>query len=108
MGPDKAQALSERRRRNCGGNGPAQGDRGLMSGEYTHRPVLLEECIQALHIQPEGIYVDGTLGRGGHAMEIARRLTTGRLLCIDRDRQALEEGSVRLAWRGSRQSSWRW
>ena len=42
---------------------------------YTHRPVLLEECIQALNIQPEGIYIDGTLGRGGHSEEIVRRLS---------------------------------
>jgi len=65
---------------------------------YTHRPVLLEECIQALNIQPEGIYIDGTLGRGGHSEEIVRRLSgRGRLICIDRDRQALEAGQARLA-----------
>ena len=45
--------------------------------EYTHKPVLLDACIQALNIRPDGIYVDGTLGRAGHSMEIARRLTTG-------------------------------
>ena len=73
-----------------------------MCGGYTHRPVLLEECIQGLAIRPDGIYVDGTLGRGGHSEEIAKRLTAGgRLLCIDRDRQALEEGAARLApWAG--------
>ena len=43
--------------------------------EFTHKPVLLAECIEALHIRPEGIYVDGTLGRAGHSREIARRLT---------------------------------
>ena len=42
--------------------------------EFTHKPVLLAECIEALHIRPEGIYVDGTLGRAGHSREIARRL----------------------------------
>ena len=69
-----------------------------MREEYAHRPVLLEECVQALHVRPDGVYIDGTLGRGGHAEQIARRLTPGgRLICIDRDRQALEEGSVRLA-----------
>ncbi|WP_297242588.1 16S rRNA (cytosine(1402)-N(4))-methyltransferase, partial [uncultured Flavonifractor sp.] len=52
---------------------------------YTHKPVLLEECIQALAIRPDGIYLDGTLGRAGHSREIARRLTTGRLICVDRD-----------------------
>ena len=55
--------------------------------EFTHKPVLLAECIEALHIRPEGIYVDGTLDRGGHSREIARRLTTGRLICVDRAEQ---------------------
>ena len=45
---------------------------------YGHRPVLLEECLDALCIRPDGVYVDGTLGRAGHSLEIARRLTTGR------------------------------
>ena len=53
--------------------------------EYTHKSVLLDECIEGLAIRPEGTYVDGTLGRAGHSREIARRLTTGRLVCIDRD-----------------------
>ncbi len=70
----------------------------MMSVDYAHRPVLLEECIEALQIKPEGLYVDGTLGRGGHSEQIAKRLTQGgRLICIDRDSQALAEGSVRLA-----------
>lgn len=68
--------------------------------EYTHKPVLLDECIQALNIRPEGVYVDGTLGRAGHSREIARRLTTGRLICIDRDLAAIEAAQERLApWR---------
>ena len=58
--------------------------------EFTHKPVLLAECIEALHIRPEGIYVDGTLGRAGHSREIAQRLTTGRLVCIDRDQAAID------------------
>ena len=58
--------------------------------EYTHQPVLLNECIQGLAIRPEGVYVDGTLGRAGHSREIAKRLTTGRLLCIDRDQAAID------------------
>ena len=58
--------------------------------EFVHRPVLLDECIQALAIRPEGIYLDGTLGRAGHSREIARRLTTGRLICVDRDQAALD------------------
>ena len=66
--------------------------------EEKHCPVLLEECMQALNIRPDGIYIDGTLGRGGHSEQIARRLSgTGRLICIDRDQQALEEGAQRLA-----------
>ena len=48
--------------------------------EYQHRPVLLDECIDALAIKPDGIYLDGTLGRAGHSREIAKRLTTGRLI----------------------------
>ena len=69
-----------------------------MSEAYGHRPVLLEECLEALAIRPDGTYLDGTLGRGGHSEGIARRLGPGgRLLCIDRDRQALDEASVRLA-----------
>ena len=65
--------------------------------EYTHKPVLLDACIQALNIRPDGIYVDGTLGRAGHSREIARRLTTGRLICIDRDQAAIDAARVRLA-----------
>ena len=65
--------------------------------EYTHRPVLLRECLEGLAIRPEGTYLDGTLGRGGHAREIAARLTTGRLLCIDRDQAALDAARERLA-----------
>ena len=69
-----------------------------MGEMYLHRPVLLHECIEALAIRPDGIYLDGTLGRGGHSEEIAKRLSDkGRLLCIDRDRQALEEAGRRLA-----------
>ena len=68
--------------------------------EFTHKPVLLAECIEALHIRPEGVYVDGTLGRAGHSREIAKRLTTGRLLCIDRDQAAIDAAEERLApWR---------
>ena len=65
-----------------------------MSETFTHRPVLLNECIQALNIRPEGVYVDGTLGRAGHSREIARRLTTGRLICVDRDQAALEAAGI--------------
>ena len=68
-----------------------------MSEEFTHRPVLLDECIQGLNIHPDGIYLDGTLGRAGHSREIARRLTTGRLICVDRDQAALDAAQDRLA-----------
>ena len=64
--------------------------------EFTHKPVLLDECIEALNIRPDGVYVDGTLGRAGHSREIARRLTTGRLICIDRDMAAIEAARERL------------
>ena len=65
--------------------------------EYTHKPVLLDECVKALNIRPSGTYVDGTLGRAGHSREIAKRLTTGRLICIDRDSAAIEAARERLA-----------
>ena len=65
--------------------------------ELTHRPVLLDECIEGLNIRPEGIYLDGTLGRAGHSREIARWLTTGRLICVDRDQAALDAAQNRLA-----------
>jgi 16S rRNA (cytosine1402-N4)-methyltransferase len=61
-----------------------------------HTPVLLEEVIEWLRIQPEATYVDATTGTGGHAIEIARRLTTGRLVGMDRDPQALEIARERL------------
>ncbi len=67
-----------------------------MSEPFTHRPVLLDECMEALNIRPDGIYVDGTLGRAGHSREIARRLTTGRLICVDRDQAALDAARERL------------
>ena len=65
--------------------------------EFHHVSVLLDECIEALNIKPDGIYVDGTLGGAGHSSQIARRLTTGRLIGIDRDEVALKAASERLA-----------
>lgn len=65
--------------------------------KLTHQPVLLSECLEGLNIRPDGIYVDGTFGRGGHSMEIAKRLETGRLICIDRDQAALEAGKIRAS-----------
>ena len=65
---------------------------------FGHKPVLLEECLTALHIKPDGVYVDGTLGRAGHSLEIAKRLANGgRLICLDRDETAIEAAKVRLA-----------
>ncbi len=68
-----------------------------MSEGFTHKPVLLDECIQALNIKPDGGYVDGTLRQAGHSREIAQRLTTGRLYCIDRDMAAIDAAEERLA-----------
>ncbi len=64
--------------------------------EFHHVSVLLEECIEALSIKPDGIYVDGTLGGAGHSSRIAAELTTGRLIGIDRDPVALEAAGERL------------
>lgn len=65
--------------------------------EFIHKPVLLRESIEALNIRPDGIYVDGTLGRAGHSREVAQRLITGRLICIDRDGAAIDAAKERLA-----------
>jgi 16S rRNA (cytosine1402-N4)-methyltransferase len=61
-----------------------------------HTPVLTEEALHWLRVKPEGAYLDATLGLGGHAFEIARRLTTGRLIGLDRDEQALEIARQKL------------
>lgn len=63
---------------------------------FAHTSVLLEETIEQLHIRPDGIYVDGTLGGGGHSLEICRRLTTGRLIGIDQDADAIAAAGERL------------
>ncbi len=66
-----------------------------------HISVLLNECVESLNIRPGGIYVDGTLGLGGHSSEIAKRLAGGRLIAIDRDETAIERSRERLApWSG--------
>ena len=67
-----------------------------------HVSVLLDECIRYLNIRPDGVYVDGTLGMGGHSEAIASRLTTGRLIGIDRDDRALAFAGERLAPFGER------
>lgn len=63
---------------------------------FSHYPVMLSECLLGLAIKPDGIYVDGTLGRAGHSREIAKQLTSGRLICIDRDQAALDAAPARL------------
>ena len=65
--------------------------------EFSHRSVLLDECIEALAIKPDGIYLDGTLGGAGHSLEIVKRLEGGRLIGVDRDEVALDAARERLA-----------
>lgn len=65
--------------------------------EFKHKPVMLKECIQALMIKPDGIYVDGTLGGAGHSLEIVKKLSKkGQLIGIDKDEQALKAASNKL------------
>ena len=68
-----------------------------MMDEPRHFSVLLNECIENLNIKPDGVYLAGTLGLGGHSYQIASRLSTGRLICIDRDETAIERAGKRLA-----------
>ena len=65
--------------------------------EFHHVSVLLDECIEGLNIKPEGTYVDGTLGGAGHSSQIAKRLTTGHHIGIDRDPVALKVAGERMA-----------
>jgi 16S rRNA (cytosine1402-N4)-methyltransferase len=66
--------------------------------KFSHYSVMLGECIESLNIKPDGIYVDGTCGGGGHSFEIASRLSeNGRLICIDQDSDALSAAGKRLA-----------
>lgn len=65
--------------------------------EAKHFSVMLNECIENLNIKPDGVYLDGTLGMGGHSYQIASRLGSGRLICIDRDETAIERAGRRLA-----------
>ena len=64
--------------------------------EFKHVPVMLNECIEGLNIKPTGIYLDGTLGGAGHSSEIVKRLTTGKLIAIDKDEEALAVAKERL------------
>jgi 16S rRNA (cytosine1402-N4)-methyltransferase len=67
-----------------------------------HVPVLLRETLELLDVQPEGTYIDATLGAGGHAQEVLKRLGSGKLLGLDRDPQALEAARARLAGFGEK------
>ncbi len=64
--------------------------------DFKHLPVLLDETIEGLNIKPDGVYVDGTVGGGGHSYEIARRLESGRLIAVDRDPDAIKAAGERL------------
>lgn len=64
--------------------------------DFHHIPVLLNETIQALNLRPDGLYADGTMGGGGHSGEIARQLTTGRLIGFDQDEEAICASRERL------------
>ena len=65
--------------------------------EFQHRSVLLYETIDGLHVKPDGVYVDGTLGGGGHSLEICRRLgAKGSIIGIDQDAAAIEAAGIRL------------
>ena len=64
---------------------------------FSHIPVLLQQCLDGLAIRPDGVYLDGTAGGAGHSKEIAARLTTGRLIALDQDPDAVAAASERLA-----------
>ena len=65
--------------------------------EFVHNTVLLNEAVDVMNIKPDGIYVDGTAGGGGHSSLIASKLTTGRLISIDKDPDAIEAATKRLS-----------
>ncbi len=67
------------------------------AADFSHYSVLLDETVDLLNIKPDGIYCDLTLGGGGHSEQIVKRLTTGRLVCIDADTTAIEASKIRLA-----------
>ncbi len=68
-----------------------------MNSNFYHLPVLLDEVLKGLDIKPEGVYIDGTCGGAGHSLEIAKKLSRGTLLGIDRDPDAVQAASERLA-----------
>lgn len=65
--------------------------------DFKHQSVLLEECISGLNIKADGIYIDGTAGGAGHSVEIAKRLKTGKLIAIDKDKAAIKVATARLS-----------
>ena len=73
-----------------------------MELNFSHRPVMLDECIENLAIKPDGIYVDGTAGGGGHSFAIASRLEGGKLIAIDQDEAAIAAAGAKLAPLGER------
>jgi len=75
---------------------------GTENQAFSHRSVLLDECIEALAIKPEGIYIDGTAGGGGHSFEIAKHLDGGRLIAIDQDEAAIAAAGKKLEIYGER------
>jgi 16S rRNA (cytosine1402-N4)-methyltransferase len=77
---------------------------GEVSNGAPHTPVMLQEVLEWLRIRPDGIYVDATLGAGGHSEAIAERLSSGRLISLDRDEQALRIARERLTRFGSKVS----
>jgi 16S rRNA (cytosine1402-N4)-methyltransferase len=79
----------------------ASGERRASEGA-PHTPVMLEEVLEWLRVKPDGTYIDATLGAGGHSAAIAERLTSGRLISLDRDAQALELGRARLKTFGAK------
>ena len=94
--------MDSRIRAAAGGVG-ADGERKEGRVEFRHTSVLLEEAVESLHVSPDGIYVDGTLGGGGHSFEIAKRLSKGgRLIGIDQDAAAIEAAGKRLGEFGDR------
>ena len=75
----------------------------MMEGQvFSHVSVLLQECMDALCIKPDGIYIDGTAGGGGHSSEIASHLSTGKLIALDRDMSAVQAAGARLEKYGER------
>lgn len=81
----------------CRPPGRGRGPTNFMSQNFQHTSILLVPCLEALRISPEGVYVDATMGGAGHSLCIAERLTGGRLVCIDRDDDAIRNAETRLA-----------